>query len=143
MALIQFREALGQAMAEEMARDDRIFLLGEEVAQYNGAYKVSKGLLDRFGAKRVIDSPISEAGFAGLGVGAAMAGLRPIIEMMTWNFGLQGFDQIINHAAKMLYMSNGQFNIPIVFRGPNGAAHMLGSQHSQSFDAMRTNVPGM
>ncbi|MCX6111602.1 MAG: pyruvate dehydrogenase complex E1 component subunit beta [Proteobacteria bacterium] len=143
MALIQFREALGQAMAEEMARDDRIFLLGEEVAQYNGAYKVSKGLLDRFGAKRVIDSPISEAGFAGLGVGAAMAGLRPIIEMMTWNFGLQGFDQIINHAAKMLYMSNGQFNIPIVFRGPNGAAHMLGSQHSQSFDAMLTNVPGM
>jgi pyruvate dehydrogenase E1 component beta subunit len=143
MALIQFREALGQAMAEEMARDDRIFLLGEEVAQYNGAYKVSKGLLDRFGAKRVIDSPISEAGFAGLGVGAAMAGLRPIIEMMTWNFGLQGFDQIINHAAKMLYMSNGQFNIPIVFRGPNGAAHMLGSQHSQNFDAMLTNVPGM
>jgi pyruvate dehydrogenase E1 component beta subunit len=143
MAFIQFREALGQAMAEEMARDDRIFLLGEEVAQYNGAYKVSKGLLERFGDRRVIDSPISEAGFAGLGVGAAMAGLRPIIEMMTWNFGVQGFDQIINHAAKMLYMSNGQFHIPIVFRGPNGAAHMLGSQHSQSFDAMLTNVPGM
>lgn len=143
MALIQFREAIAQAMAEEMARDDRVFLLGEEVAQYNGAYKASKGLLDQFGANRVWDSPISEAGFAGLGVGAAMVGLRPIIEMMTWNFGIQGFDQIVNHAAKMCYMSGGQFNVPIVFRGPNGAAHMLGSQHSQSFDAMLTNVPGM
>jgi pyruvate dehydrogenase E1 component beta subunit len=143
MAIIQFREALGQAMAEEMARDEKIFLMGEEVAQYNGAYKVSKGLLDQFGAKRVWDSPISEAGFAGLGIGAAMAGLRPIIEMMTWNFGIQAFDQIVNHAAKMCYMSAGQFPIPIVFRGPNGAAHMLGSQHSQSFDAMLTNVPGM
>lgn len=143
MAEIQFREALGQAMAEEMARDERVFLMGEEVAQYNGAYKVSKGLLERFGAKRVLDTPISEAGFAGVGVGAAMAGLRPIIEMMTWNFGLQAFDQIVNHAAKMCYMSAGQFNIPIVYRGPNGAAHMLGAQHSQSYEAMLTNVPGL
>lgn len=143
MANIQFREALGQAMAEEMARDDRVFLIGEEVAQYNGAYKVSKGLLDQFGAKRVLDTPISEAGFGGLGVGAAMVGLRPIVEMMTWNFGLQAFDQIVNHAAKMCYMSAGQFNVPIVYRGPNGAAHMLGAQHSQSYDAMITNVPGL
>jgi pyruvate dehydrogenase E1 component beta subunit len=143
MPLIQFREALGQAMAEEMERDSRIFLIGEEVAQYNGAYKVSKGLLDRFGEKRVIDMPISEGGFAGLGVGAAMAGLRPIVEMMTWNFGIQGFDQIVNHAAKMNYMSAGQFPIPIVFRGPNGAAHMLAAQHSQSYEAMLTNVPGL
>lgn len=143
MAIIQFREALGQAMAEEMRRDPKIFLMGEEVAQYNGAYKVSKGLLDEFGPERVVDSPISEGGFAGLGVGAAMVGLRPIIEMMTWNFGIQGFDQIINHAAKMLYMSAGQFNVPIVFRGPNGAAHMLGAQHSQTVDAMLTNIPGL
>jgi pyruvate dehydrogenase E1 component beta subunit len=143
MSLIQFREALGQAMAEEMAHDSRVFLIGEEVAQYNGAYKVSKGLLDRFGDKRVIDMPISEGGFAGLGVGAAMAGLRPIVEMMTWNFGIQGFDQIVNHAAKMNYMSAGQFPVPIVFRGPNGAAHMLGAQHSQSYEAMLTNVPGL
>jgi pyruvate dehydrogenase E1 component beta subunit len=130
-------------MAEEMAHDSRVFLIGEEVAQYNGAYKVSKGLLDRFGDKRVIDMPISEGGFAGLGVGAAMAGLRPIVEMMTWNFGIQGFDQIVNHAAKMNYMSAGQFPVPIVFRGPNGAAHMLGAQHSQSYEAMLTNVPGL
>lgn len=143
MALLTFREALGQAMEEEMERDPSIFLMGEEVAQYNGAYKVSKGLLDKFGPSRVIDSPISEAGFAGLGVGAAMAGLRPIIEMMTWNFGIQGFDQIINHAAKMLYMSGGQFSIPMVFRGPNGPAHMLSSQHSQSVDPFLTNVPGL
>jgi pyruvate/2-oxoglutarate/acetoin dehydrogenase E1 component len=143
MAVLTFREALGQAMEEEMDRDETVFLMGEEVAQYNGAYKVSKGLLDKFGAKRVWDSPISENGFAGLGVGAAMVGLRPIIEMMTWNFGIQAFDQIVNHAAKMYYMSGGQFNIPIVFRGPNGAAHMLGAQHSQSYEAMLTNVPGM
>jgi pyruvate dehydrogenase E1 component beta subunit len=143
MPEIQFREALGQAMAEEMERDPSVFLMGEEVAQYNGAYKVSKGLLDQFGPKRVWDAPISEGGFAGLGVGAAMAGLRPIIEMMTWNFGIQAFDQIINHAAKMNYMSAGQFPMPIVFRGPNGAAHMLGSQHSQTVDAMLTNIPGL
>ncbi len=143
MAILTFREALGQAMYEEMERDPSVFLMGEEVAQYNGAYKVSKGLLDKFGPERVIDSPISEAGFAGLGVGAAMTGLRPIIEMMTWNFGIQGFDQIINHAAKMLYMSGGQFPIPMVIRGPNGAAHMLSSQHSQAVDPFLTNVPGL
>ena len=143
MAILTYREALGRAMTEEMARDPKVFLMGEEVAQYNGAYKVSKGMLDRFGPERVIDSPISEGGFAGLGVGAAMTGLRPIIEMMTWNFGIQGFDQIINHAAKMLYMSGGQFNVPIVFRGPNGAAHMLGAQHSQTVEGMLTQVPGL
>lgn len=143
MTVMAFREALCAAMEEEMAKDESIFLMGEEVAEYNGAYKVSKGLLDRFGKKRVIDSPISEAGFAGLGVGAAMAGLRPIIEMMTWNFGIQALDQIINHAAKMNYMSGGQFPIPIVFRGPNGAAHMLGSQHSQNLDPLLTNIPGL
>jgi pyruvate dehydrogenase E1 component beta subunit len=143
MAILTYREALGRAMAEEMARDPKIFLMGEEVAQYNGAYKVSKGLLDKFGPERVIDSPISEGGFAGLGVGAAMVGLRPIIEMMTWNFGIQAFDQIINHAAKMLYMSAGQFQVPIVFRGPNGAAHMLAAQHSQTVEGMLTQVPGL
>ncbi len=143
MAILTFREALNQAMCEEMEKDPTIFLMGEEVAQYDGAYKVSKGMLEKFGAKRIWDSPISEGGFAGLGVGAAMAGLRPIIEMMTWNFGIQGFDQIINHAAKLNYMSGGQFNIPIVFRGPNGAAHMLSSQHSQAVESMLTNIPGM
>lgn len=143
MAIVTFREALNQAMTEEMERDPSVFLMGEEVAQYDGAYKVSKGMLAKFGPKRVWDSPISEGGFAGLGVGAAMVGLRPIIEMMTWNFGIQGFDQIVNHAAKMLYMSGGQFNIPIVFRGPNGAAHMLSAQHSQAYEPMLTNVPGM
>lgn len=143
MAVLTFREALGQAMDEEMARDDKIFLMGEEVAQYDGAYKVSKGLLEKYGAKRVWDSPISEGGFAGLGIGAALTGLRPIIEMMTWNFGIQAFDQIINHAAKMRYMSGGQFKVPIVFRGPNGAAHMLGAQHSQAVEPMLTNIPGL
>ncbi len=143
MAELSIREALGQAMAEEMRRDPDVFLMGEEVAEYDGAYKVSKGLLAEFGAKRVWDSPISEAGFTGLGVGAAMVGLRPIIEMMTWNFGIQGFDQIINHAAKMLYMSAGQFNVPAVFRGPNGAAHMLAAQHSQSVEHMLATVPGL
>lgn len=141
--IISFREALCEAMQEEMARDQTIFLMGEEVAEYNGAYKVSKGLLDEFGAKRVIDAPISEGGFAGLGIGAAMAGLRPIIEMMTWNFGIQAFDQIINHAAKISYMSGGSFHIPIVFRGPNGAAHMLSAQHSQNIDPLLTNIPGL
>ena len=143
MALLTFREALGQAMNEEMERDSSIFLMGEEVAQYDGAYKVSKGLLEKYGPKRVWDSPISEAGFAGLGIGAAMVGLRPVIEMMTWNFGIQAFDQIINHAAKMRYMSGGQFKVPIVFRGPNGAAHMLGAQHSQAVEPMITNIPGL
>ena len=143
MAILTFREALGQAMIEEMERDARVFLLGEEVAEYDGAYKVSKGMLEKFGPQRVIDSPISEGGFAGLGVGAAMAGLRPIIEVMTWNFGIQSFDQIINHAAKMNYMSGGQFPIPIVFRGPNGAAHMLSAQHSQNMDPLLTNIPGL
>lgn len=140
---LTFREALNRAMCEEMERDSNIFLMGEEVAQYDGAYKVSKGMLAKFGEKRVIDSPISEGGFAGLGVGAAMAGLRPIIEMMTWNFGIQAFDQIINHAAKMLYMSAGQFPIPIVFRGPNGSAHMLAAQHSQTVEGFLTHVPGL
>jgi pyruvate dehydrogenase E1 component beta subunit len=143
MAVLAIREALNQAMSEEMERDANVFLMGEEVGLYDGAYKVSKGMLEKFGPKRIWDAPISEGGFAGLGVGAAMVGLRPIIEMMTWNFGIQAFDQIVNHAAKMLYMSGGQFNIPIVFRGPNGAAHMLGAQHSQSYEAMLTNVPGM
>lgn len=143
MKTLTFREALCEAMAEEMERDHTVFLMGEEVAEYNGAYKVSKGLLDKFGADRVIDAPISEGGFAGLGIGAAMVGLRPIIEMMTWNFGIQAFDQIINHAAKMNYMSGGQFPIPIVFRGPNGAAHMLSAQHSQNVDPLLTNIPGL
>jgi pyruvate dehydrogenase E1 component beta subunit len=143
MAILTFREALNQAMVEEMERDSSIFLMGEEVAQYDGAYKVSKGMLEKFGPERVIDAPISEGGFAGLGVGAAMAGLRPIIEMMTWNFGIQGFDQIINHAAKMYYMSGGQFPMPIVYRGPNGAAHMLSSQHSQNLDPLLVNIPGL
>ena len=143
MSIKTIREALNEAMTEEMERDSSIFLMGEEVAEYNGAYKVSKGMLEKFGAKRVIDSPISEGGFAGLGIGAAMAGLRPIIEMMTWNFGIQAFDQIINHAAKMNYMSGGQFPIPIVFRGPNGAAHMLAAQHSQNMDPLLANIPGL
>lgn len=143
MAKISLRDALNRAMVEEMERDPTVFLMGEEVAQYNGAYKVSKGMLAKFGPERVVDSPISEAGFAGLGVGAAMVGMRPIIEMMTWNFAIQAFDQIINHAAKMYYMSGGQFNVPMVIRGPHGAAHMLGAQHSQCVDHMLVNVPGM
>ena len=143
MAIKTLREALGEAMALEMERDENVFLMGEEVAEYNGAYKVSKGLWQRFGSKRVVDTPISEAGFAGVGVGAAMAGLRPIIEVMTWNFGIQAFDQIINHGAKMRYMSGGQFEMPLVFRGPNGAAHMLSSQHSQYVESMLTNIPGL
>src|SRR5476649_3038140 len=143
MKTLTFREALGEAMAEEMERDPTVFLMGEEVGQYDGAYKVSKGLLSKFCPERVIDAPISEGGFAGLGIGAAMTGLRPIIEMMTWNFGIQAFDQIINHAAKMNYMSGGQFPIPIVFRGPNGAAHMLSAQHSQNVDPLLTNIQGL
>jgi len=143
MAVLSLREALNEAMCEEMERNPNIFLMGEEVAQYNGAYKVSKGMLEKFGPMRVVDSPISEAGFAGLGVGAAMCGLHPIIEMMTWNFAIQAFDQIINHAAKMYYMSGGQFKVPMVIRGPHGAAHMLGAQHSQCVDHMLVNCPGL
>jgi len=143
MREIQFREALREAMSEEMRRDPSIFLMGEEVAEYNGAYKVSQGMLDEFGASRVIDTPISELGFAGIGVGAAANGLRPIIEFMTFNFSLVAIDQIINSAAKMLSMSGGQFNVPIVFRGPTGNAGMLSSQHSQNFENWFANTPGL
>jgi len=143
MREIQFREALREAMSEEMRRDPSIFLMGEEVAEYNGAYKVSQGMLDEFGASRVIDTPISELGFAGIGVGAASNGLRPIIEFMTFNFSLVAIDQIINSAAKMLSMSGGQFNVPIVFRGPTGNAGMLSSQHSQNFENWFANTPGL
>lgn len=137
------RDALRDAMAEEMRRDDSVFLIGEEVAQYQGAYKVSRELLQEFGAKRVVDTPITEHGFAGLGVGAAMAGLKPIVEFMTWNFGMQAIDHIINSAAKTLYMSGGQIRAPIVFRGPNGAASRVGAQHSQDYSAWYANVPGL
>ncbi|WP_342265634.1 pyruvate dehydrogenase complex E1 component subunit beta [Cardinium endosymbiont of Philonthus spinipes] len=143
MRTIQFREALREAMVEEMQRDEMIFLMGEEVAAYNGAYKVSQGMLERFGANRVIDTPISEAGFAGLGVGAAMNGLRPIIEFMTFNFSLVAIDQIVNGAAKMYAMSGGQYHVPIVFRGPTGNAGMLGAQHSQNFENWYANCPGL
>lgn len=143
MAQISYREALNQAMREEMARDPRVFLLGEEVAQYNGAYKVSQGLLEEFGPKRVIDSPIAELGFVGLGVGAAFGGLRPIIEVMTWNFALLAYDQLVNNAAKMRAMSGGQLSCPAVFRGPQGAAHQLASQHSQVFENIYAYVPGL
>jgi pyruvate dehydrogenase E1 component beta subunit len=143
MREIQFREALREAMSEEMRRDPSVFLMGEEVAEYNGAYKVSQGMLDEFGASRVIDTPISELGFAGIGVGAAANGLRPIIEFMTFNFSLVAIDQIINSAAKMLSMSGGQFNVPIVFRGPTGNAGMLSSQHSQNFENWFANTPGL
>lgn len=143
MREIQFREALREAMSEEMRRDPSIFLMGEEVAEYNGAYKVSQGMLDEFGASRVIDTPISELGFAGIGVGAAANGLRPIIEFMTFNFSLVAIDQIINSAAKMLSMSGGQYNVPIVFRGPTGNAGMLSSQHSQNFENWFANTPGL
>ena len=143
MRQIQFRQAVMEAMSEEMIQDDRVFLMGEEVAEYNGAYKASKGMLEKFGPKRVIDTPISELGFSGIGVGAAMNGLRPIIEFMTFNFSLVGIDQIINNAAKMMQMSGGQFNIPIVFRGPTGSAGQLGATHSQSFDNWFANCPGL
>lgn len=138
-----YRDALNQALREEMERDPDVFLMGEEVAEYDGAYKVSRGLLEAFGPKRVIDTPITELGFAGLGVGAAMAGLRPIIEFMTFNFALLAIDQVINNAAKMRYMSGGQFTVPIVFRGPNGAALQLASQHSQAFESWYAHVPGL
>ncbi|MDX5395308.1 MAG: pyruvate dehydrogenase complex E1 component subunit beta [Hymenobacteraceae bacterium] len=143
MRTIQFREALGEAMSEEMRRDERVFLMGEEVAEYNGAYKVSQGMLDEFGPKRVIDTPIAELGFAGIGVGAAMNGLRPIIEFMTFNFSLVAIDQVINSAAKMMSMSGGQYSVPIVFRGPTGSAGMLSSQHSQNFENWYANCPGL
>ena len=140
---IALRDALREGMSEEMRRDENVFLMGEEVALYNGAYKVSKGMLDEFGEKRVIDTPISELGFAGIGVGAAMNGLRPIVEFMTWNFAVLAFDQIVNNAAKTLSQSAGGFNCPIVFRGPSGAAGQLGQQHSQTFESWMANVPGL
>lgn len=143
MREIQYRDALNEAMTEEMLRDDRVFLMGEEVAQYNGAYKVSQGMLDRFGPRRIVDTPISETGFSGLGIGAAMYGLRPIIEFMSWSFCLVAADQIINNAPKMLYMSGGQFGVPIVFRGNNGAGGQLGSTHSWSVESMFSSVPGL
>jgi pyruvate dehydrogenase E1 component beta subunit len=143
MPVIEYREALNQALAEEMERDERVFLMGEEVAEYNGAYKVSKGLLERFGPKRVIDTPISENGFTGIGVGAAMNGLKPVIEMMTWNFSLVAIDQIISNAAKTLYMSGGQFKVPMVIRGAGGAGGKLASQHSQSLEAIYAHIPGL
>ncbi len=143
MKTVEFREALREAMNEEMRRDERVFLMGEEVAEYNGAYKVSKGMLAEFGAKRVIDTPIAELGFAGIGVGAAMNGLRPIIEFMTFNFSLVAIDQVINSAAKMMSMSGGQYSVPIVFRGPTASAGMLSSQHSQAFENWYANCPGL
>lgn len=143
MAVITIREALNQALAEELRRDPSVFLMGEEVAAYQGAYKVTKGLLQEFGEKRVIDTPIVELGFAGLGVGAAMAGLRPVVEFMTFNFSILATDQIVNSAAKMLYMSGGQFNIPIVFRGPGGSAYQVSSQHSQAIESWYAYFPGL
>ncbi len=143
MKTIQFREAIAQAMSEEMRRDETIYLMGEEVAEYNGAYKASKGMLDEFGHKRVIDTPISEAGFSGIGVGSTMTGNRPIIEYMTFNFALVGIDQIINNAAKIRQMSGGQFPCPIVFRGPTGSAGQLAATHSQAFESWYANCPGL
>lgn len=141
--ILTLRDALGEAMSEEMRRDDNVFLMGEEVAEYNGAYKVSKGMLEEFGARRVIDTPIAELGFAGIGVGAAMNGLRPIVEFMTWNFAVLAFDQIVNNAAKTLSQSAGQFKCPIVFRGPSGSAGQLAQQHSQTFESWMANIPGI
>jgi pyruvate dehydrogenase E1 component beta subunit len=143
MKTIQFREAIAQAMSEEMRRDETIYLMGEEVAEYNGAYKASKGMLDEFGEKRVIDTPISELGFSGIGVGSTMTGNRPIIEFMTFNFALVGIDQIINNAAKIRQMSGGQLNCPIVFRGPTASAGQLGATHSQAFESWFANCPGL
>ncbi len=143
MRTVQLREAVREAMTEEMERDDSVFLMGEEVGFYNGAYKVSQGMLEKFGERRVVDSPITECGFAGLGVGAAMVGLRPIIEFMTWNFSLVAFDQIINHAAKIRQMSGGQYNVPVTFRGPNGPANQLGAQHSTATESLFTHFPGL
>ncbi len=143
MPTLTYRDALNQALREEMQRDPRVFLMGEEVGVYQGAYKVSRGLLDEFGPMRVVDTPITELGFAGIGVGAAMAGLVPVIEFMTWNFALLAIDQIVNSAAKMLYMSGGQVAVPIVFRGPGGAALQLAAQHSQAFESFYAHVPGL
>lgn len=143
MPTITMREALNQAIDEEMKRDDSVILLGEEVAEYNGAYKVTQGLLDTYGPDRVMDTPITEEGFTGLGIGAAMAGLRPIVEWMTYNFSLQAYDQVVNNAAKMRYMSGGQFTVPIVFRGPNGPAEYLASQHSQALQSIYAHIPGL
>src|SRR5262244_3648649 len=143
MPEMQFREALRQAMTEEMERDENVFLMGEEVGEYNGAYKVSEGMLAKFGPRRVFDTPISEAGFCGLGIGAAVCGLRPIIELMSWSFSLVAFDQLVNNAANVRYMSGGQFRVPIVFRGGNGIAHQLGATHSHRVDALYSRVPGL
>jgi pyruvate dehydrogenase E1 component beta subunit len=143
MSVITYREALNQALAEEMERDENVFLMGEEVGLYNGAYKVSKGLLDRFGELRVVDTPITELGFGGLGVGAAMVGLRPVIEFMTHNFAMLAWDQVFNSAAKVYYMSEGQFNCPVVFRGPSGAAIQLSAQHSQALESTYSHFPGL
>ncbi|HEY8751224.1 MAG TPA: pyruvate dehydrogenase complex E1 component subunit beta, partial [Tepidisphaeraceae bacterium] len=143
MPQIELREALRDAMTEEMDRDPNVFLIGEEVAEYNGAYKVSKGMLERFGPQRIIDTPISEAGFSGLGVGAAMAGLRPIVEFMSWSFTLVCLDQLMNNAANIRYMSGGQFKIPITFRGGNGIAHQLGATHSHRMEAVYARIPGL
>jgi len=140
---ITYRQAVNEALDEEMQRDPNVLLLGEEVAEYNGAYKVSQGLLDKFGPKRVLDTPISEGGFAGLGIGAAMVGLRPVVEFMTFSFSLVAFDQVVNNAPNMLTMSGGQFNIPIVFRGPNGPAHQLGATHSHATEPLYANFPGL
>lgn len=143
MQLVEMREALRQALDEEMARDERVFIMGEEVAEYNGAYKVTKGMLEKWGPKRVIDTPIAELGFAGLGIGAAMTGLRPVIEFMSFNFSFVAADQIISNAAKMYYMSGSRFSVPIVFRGPNGAAAQVSSQHSHCVEAIYGNLPGL
>jgi pyruvate dehydrogenase E1 component beta subunit len=143
MAIITYRDALNQALREEMQRDPNVFLMGEEVGVYQGAYKVSRGLLDEFGPMRVVDTPITELGFAGVGVGAAMVGLRPVIEFMTWNFALLAVDQLVNSAAKMRYMSNGQVGVPAVFRGPGGSALQLASQHSQAFESWYAHIPGL
>lgn len=143
MRSIAFREALREAMSEEMRRDERVLLMGEDVAEYNGAYKVSQGMLAEFGAKRIIDTPISELGFTAVAVGAAQNGLRPIVEFMTWNFAVLAKDQILNTASKMLAMSGGQVSCPIVFRGPNGSAGQLGAQHSTAFESYYANIPGI
>jgi len=143
VAIKTYRDAVREAMDEEMARDERVFLMGEEVAEYNGAYKVSRGLWEKYGSRRVIDTPITEESFTGVGIGAAMAGLRPIVEWMPFNFAFQAFDQIVNNAAKMRYMSGGQFTLPIVFRGPNGPAEWLSSQHSHACAAFYTHIPGL
>ena len=143
MAIVSLREALNQAIDEEMARDERVYMMGEEVANYQGAYKVSQGLLQKWGPRRILDTPIAEAGFAGIGVGSAMLGLRPIVEFMTWNFSLVAYDQIVNNAAKMLSMSGGNFSVPIVFRGPGGAAHGLGATHSQALESIYSHIPGL